>query len=133
MGTTVTSLNFNFATNVMFDMIVYVSVPYSIEHLSTQNAAVCHLNRTLASIYRRNPSWAAVNALYSFYNNPNGTEDNQLAKPQYKVLFGIVQSLIRSAQVHIVLKVPGWEYCDIVLAECACATQLGVPTVFQDL
>jgi hypothetical protein len=117
----------------MFDMIVYVSTPYSIEHLSTQNAAVCKLNRALAGIYRRNKGWAAVNALYSFYNNPNGTEDNQLASPKYKVLFGIVNTLMRSAQVHIVLRTPGWEYCDIVLAECACAAQLGIPTVFEEV
>lgn len=115
----------------MFDMIVYVSTPYHLEHLATQNAAICSLNKSLAIFYKRNPRWAAVNALYSFYNNPNGTEDKQLAKPGYKMLFGIVLSLMKSAQAHIVLREPGWDYCDIVLAECACANQLGIPTLFE--
>lgn len=132
MGIMVTSLNAISVTSAMFDMIVYVSTPYTLEHLSTQNTAICTLNRSLAFFYKRNPRGAAVNALYTFYNNPNGSEDNQLAKPGYKMLFGIVQSLMRSAQVHVVLKKPGWEYCDIVLAECACAAQLGIPTVTED-
>lgn len=117
----------------MFDMIVYVSAPYALEHLSTQNAAICKLNRSLAGIYKRNPTWAAVNALYSFYTNPNTSEDSMLHKPTYKVLYWMVHSLMKSAQVHIVLRTPGWEYCDIVLAECACATQLGIPTIFEDV
>lgn len=45
----------------------------------------------------------------------------------------MVHSLMKSAQTHIVLRTPGWEYCDIVLAECACAAQLGIPTIFEDV
>lgn len=117
----------------MFDMIVYVSSPYTLEHLGTQNIAINRLNKTLAGIYKRNPTWACVNALYSFYNNHNVEKGSPLEKPTYKVLFGMVESLMKSSQVHIVSAVHGWEYSDIVIAECACAAKYGIPTVYEEL
>lgn len=128
-----TILKNNSATSAMFDMIVYVSSPYTLEHVSTQNGAIIKLNKALGSFYKRNPKWAAVNALYSFYNNPNVAEDSAMHKPSYKVLYGMAHTLMKSAQVHVVLRTPGWEYSDIVMNECACAAQCGVPTVFEDI
>lgn len=133
MGTMDMNHNYVSVTNAMFDMIVYVSAPYSLEHLSTQNSAITNLNKSLGSFYKRNPKWAAVNALYSFYNNPNVGEGSVIHKPSYKVLYDMVQSLMRSSQVHVVIRTPGWEYSDIVMNECACAAQCGVPTVFEDI
>lgn len=117
----------------MFDMIVYVSVPYSLEHLFTQNTAITSLNRNLANFYKRNPRWAAVNALYTVYNNPNIIEDKGSKTVTYKTLYGTVGLLMRSTNIHVVLRVPGWEYSDVVMSECACAAQLGIPTVFEDV
>lgn len=115
-------------------MIVYVSAPYSLEHLFTQNTAIMQLNRSLAGFYHRNPKSAAVNALYTIYNNPNLMEDNKGTKQvTYKTLYQTVGVLMRSAQIHVVLRVQGWEYSDIVMSECACAAQLGIPTVFEDV
>ena len=114
-------------------MIVYVSIPYSIEHLSTQNAALAQLNKQLAGFYKRNPRWAAVNALYSVYNNPNLMEDSGSRQITYKQLYSTVAVLMKSASAHIIIKNPGWEYSDIVLAECACANQTKTPTIFEDV
>lgn len=123
------SLRINSNLSAMFNMIVYVSAPYSLEHLFTQNTAITQLNRSLAGFYHRNPTWAAVNALYTVYNNPNIMEDSGQKVITYKTLFSTVSTLMRASQVHVVLAVPGWEYSDIVLSECACAAQFGIPTV----
>ena len=125
MGITATSLKLILKTSVMFDMIVYVSVPYSLEHISTQRRALESLNKTLAGVYKRNPKWACVNPLYSFYSP-------QPTKPDYTALIVTIETLMRSSQAHIVVRVPGWEYSDVVLTECAIAAKHGVPTVFED-
>ena len=114
-------------------MIVYISIPYSLEHLSTQNTAITHLNRILAGFYKRNPTWAAVNALYTIYNNPNMLEDANSRQVTYKQLYGTVGLLMKSANAHVVIRVPGWEYSDIVMAECACAGQLGIMSLSEDV
>ena len=120
-----TSLSLLLRTSVMFDMIVYVSTSYSLEHANTQRGALVSLNKTLAGVYKRNPNWACVNPLYSFYS-PEST------KPDYAALFVLIETLMRSSQVHIVVRSPGWEYSDVVLTECAIAAKHGVPTVFED-
>ena len=109
----------------MFDMIVYVSTPYSLEHTSTQKRALVSLNKALGGIYKRNPKWACVNPLYSLYN-PEPT------KPDYAALIITIETLMKSSQAHIVVRVPGWEDSDVVLTECAVAAKHGVPTVFED-
>ena len=125
MGITATSPRLPLKTSVMFDMIVYVSTPYSLEHPHTQRAALVSLNKALAGVYKRNPTWACVNPLYSIYNP-------QPTNPDYMALFVLMETLMRSAQAHIVIRSPGWEYSDVVLAECAHAAKLGIPTVFEE-
>lgn len=127
------NLNYSFVISAMFDMIVYVSAPYALDHPSTQDRAIVRLNKTLAGIYKREPSWACVNALYSFYNNHNIEKGSPLEKPTYTVLFGMVESLMKSSRIHIVIATPGWEYSDVVITECALAAKYKIPTVYEEL
>ena len=117
----------------MFDIIAYISYPYSLDHKDTQSIAAKGLGTTLAAFYKRNPTWACVNPLYSFHNNPYAEKGSPLETPTPAVLKGLIEVLMKSATVHIVVRKPGWEYSDIVMAECACANKFGIPTHYEDV
>lgn len=113
--------------SVMFDMIVYVSTPFLLEHQDTKNIAIARMNKFLGKFYKANPRWCAVNALYSIYNNPL-LED----AATYKNLYSTAGLLIRGSQMHVTLKAPGWEYSELVLNERHLAMSLNLPMIEAD-
>lgn len=124
MDTQGKNIQINLIPNAMFDMIVYVSVAYSTEIKSTQEKAITHLNKMFKEVYKQHPTWAAVNALYST------TEDEQQNPHKTKAC---ICSLMGASGSHIVLMTPGWEYCDIVLMECALAAQKGIKSIYVNV
>jgi hypothetical protein len=110
-------------TNAMFDMIVYVSVPYSPQHPESLASARLTLQKYFAAFYKANPKCAAVNAVFSFPNNVGALTD--------KEVFTAVAPLMRSASKHIILIKPNWGYSPIATQECALAYNLNIPTLIE--
>lgn len=110
--------------SAIFDMIVYVSTPFLLEHQDTKNIAIARMNKFLGKFYKANPRWVAVNSLYSVYKNPS--MQDQIT---YKHLYAASAALIRSSGMHITLMSPGWEYSEIVLNERHLAMTLKMPMV----
>lgn len=111
-------------------MITYISIPYSVEHLSTQNSAIKTLNKYLATFYKRNPNMAGVNTLYSIYNNPLLDPKHKIG---YKEVYSTAKILLDSSLALIVLKVPNWDYSDIVMNEISYFSSLNRPILYEDL
>ena len=112
----------------MFDMIAYVSFPYSMDHHASKNRAIVGLNKALASLYRRNPNWVYVNGLYSHYNNPHIPTETKLGISDALQLSKV---LLDSAQVCIVIHAKGWEYSDIVMTEAGYFSSLNRPILYE--
>lgn len=127
MGIMVTRVQLNLAKRDMFKMIVYVSVPFLLDNQETKNAALKQLGHFLGKFYRDNPDKAAVSCLYSIYDNPLLQD-----KATYKDVYGASGILIRSADIHITLNVPGWEYSEIVLNERHLAASLNKVMLIAD-
>jgi hypothetical protein len=108
-------------------MITYFSVPYSFQSLATQNTAIVKLNEYLGTLLRVNPKVIPVSALFSVYKNPylHGNIKDEQAYP-------ICKTLIDSSEVLIVLRLPGWEYSDIVLNEAGYAASLDKVILYAD-
>lgn len=119
------SLNYLLKTNAMFDMIVYVSTPYSAQHLESITRARAAMQKYFANFYKLNPKAAAVNAIFSFPNDITTLTD--------KEIFTAAVPLMRSSGLHIVLRQPNWGYSPILIQECALAHSLNIPTTFEDI
>lgn len=113
--------------SAIFDMIVYVSTPFLLEHQDTKNIAIARMNRFLGKFYKANPRWTAVNSLYSVYNNP--LVEDQVT---YKHLYTTSALLIRASGLHVTLMAPGWEYSELVLNERHLAMTLKTPMIEAD-
>jgi hypothetical protein len=109
----------------MFDMIVYVSTPYSAQHPESLVKARSTLQKYFAAFYRANPRSAAVNAIFSFPDSVGALTD--------KEVFAAVAPLMRSASKHIVLNVFDWSYSPIILQEASLAYHLNIPTSIETI
>jgi hypothetical protein len=111
----------------MLKMIAYISVPFLLDNQETKNKALKQLNGFLGKFYRDNPDKAAVNCLYSVYDNPLLQD-----KATYRDVYSASELLIRSAEIHITLNVPGWEYSELVLNERHLARNLNKVMLIAD-
>lgn len=111
----------------MIDMIAYIAVPYSFQSLASQNEAIVYLNKHIAHFSKKNPKYTAVNALYTLYKNPFAPDGPVVDKLAYPVC----RTLIDSADVFVVVQLPGWEYSDILSNECAYAAHVRKPMTYE--
>jgi hypothetical protein len=108
-------------------MITYFVVPYSFQSLTTQNNAIVRLNEHLGGFMRRNKNVTPVSALFSVYKNPysQGNIRDEAAYP-------ICRTLIDSCDIVVVLRLPGWEYSDIVMNEIGYAIHAKKVIIYED-
>ncbi len=95
-------------------MIVYCSVPYALNNVSSQNRAMIALNKMLGKLYSNQPQVVAVSGLYSTYNNPHAPTTGPRNEME---VFPYSRLLIDASNVMVVIMLPGWEHDHIVYNE----------------
>lgn len=95
-------------------MIVYCSVPYALNNVSSQNKAMAALNKMLGKLYSNQPQAIAVSGLYSTYNNPDAPTKGPRNEME---VFPYSRLLIDASDILVVIMLPGWEYDHIVVNE----------------
>jgi hypothetical protein len=104
-------------------MIVYYAVPYTIDDLGSMNRAMSALNAHLGSALLRNDKIIPVCALYSVY----GMEDITWRKTYMHS-----KLLLDSAQMFVIVQLPGYEYSDVIMNEAAYAAIKNIPIILED-
>lgn len=114
-------------------MIAYVSFPYSLQHPATQEVAIAGLGKVLAKLYKDKPNYVFVNPLYTFHKNPYAEKGSSLFEVKPVIVQALIETFMKSADLHIIVRHPGWEYSDVVLSECAVSNRLGMSTLYYEL
>lgn len=113
----------------MFNMIAYISTPYTLESLESQNNAVQHLNKFLGRVIYKREGWTGVSSVFTLYNNT----DLHNKAPTYKQLYATSKILIESCDLFMVLGGDNWGYSEIVMNELFYAQTLKKPIEFFSL
>lgn len=95
----------------MFEMIAYVCVPYTTLSRESMNQAVDRANRHIATLYKTSgDKWCFVSSIYSVYDHV------EIGKPVDQV-YPVSRSLIEAADIVILLRMPGYEHCELAMNE----------------
>ncbi len=110
-------------------MIAYISTPYTLENLESQNTAIKHLNAFLGRVIYKRANWAGVSSVYTLYNN----SDLSGKAPTYKQLYDTSKLLIDNCSLFIILGGDNWGYSEIVMNEMFYAQTIKKPIEFFNI
>lgn len=106
-------------------MIVYFSYPFAINDKNTMQRAANELAKLAGFLAREQPHCVATSALFEAYDVPFKPVD-----PRGYYLAG--KLLIDAADKIIVVRAPGWEYCEIMHQEVGYGMLTKKPIVYVD-
>ncbi len=104
-------------------MIVYYAVPYTIYDLGSMNRAISALNTHLGKALLRNDNVVPISSIYSIYGMP---------EINWRKVYPHSRLLIDSAEMFVVLQLPGYEYSEVVMNEAAYAAIKNIPVILED-
>lgn len=101
-------------------MIAYLSVPFSYKNYDSVTSAASTASELIGKL--KTPSVVPVSGVLSWYQN----KDTEYPK-QERDVYQFSKPLVDACGILIVVRLPGWEYSDIVQQETAYAHYLQKP------